>query len=152
MYNLNLLLLGFYLSVLRQFFSILSIRPFICGLRILFSVLCVVPLLSIMWSVIYSYILIIVLASGVLGLLIYICALCHSNFEVLYGRKFVFVILCGLIAFLFYELGRVTDMNISSVIYHRRNLYSFGLLILFLCGLLIRILVLVQMNRPSRKA
>jgi len=102
--------------------------------------------------VIYRYILIIVLARGVLGLLIYICALCHRNFEVLYGRKFVFLVLCGLTAFLFYEVGSLKGIDISSVIYHRRNLYIFGLLILFLCGLLISILVLVQINSPSRKA
>jgi len=90
---LNLLLLGFYLRLVAQFLSILSIRPFICGLRMLASLLCVVAILSIIWSVIYGYILVIVLARGVLGLLIYICALCHRNFEVLYSSKFVFMLL-----------------------------------------------------------
>lgn len=87
---------------MAQFFSILSIRPFMCGLRMLGSVLCVVAILSRIWRVVYGYILIIVFASGVLGLLIYICALCHRNFEVLYGSKFTFIVLSWCTAFLFF--------------------------------------------------
>lgn len=149
---MNLLLFGFYLRLVTQFLSILSMRPFICGLSILASVLCVVAIISRIWRVVYGYILVIVLARGVLGLLIYICALCQSNFEVLYGRKFVFVLLAWITAFLFYELGTTAGVFIVSSIYHTTNLFRFGLFILFLCGLLFSILVLVQINRPSRKA
>ena len=149
---MNLLLSGFYLRLVTQFLSILSMRPFICGLRILASVICVVAIISRIWRVIYGYILVIVLASGVLGLLIYICALCQGNFEVLYGSKFVFILSAWFTAFLFYETGSTVGVFIVSSIYHTNNLPRFGLSILFLCGLLFRILVLVQINRPSRKA
>nr|AOW68753.1 NADH dehydrogenase subunit 6 [Plectus aquatilis] len=134
------------------FFSILSMSPFMCGLSMLGSVLCVVAMLSSMWSVVYGYILIIVSASGVLGLLIYICALCHSNFEVLYGSKFTFMVLSWCTAFLFYELGSNLGVTSVSTIYHSNNLYTFGVIILFLCVLLFSVLVLVQVNSPSRKA
>jgi hypothetical protein len=123
-----------------------------CGLRMLASVLCVVAIISSMWRVVYGYILVIVLARGVLGLLIYICALCHRNFEVLYGRKFFFIILAWGLAFLFYEMGVTVGVFMVSSIYHTTNLFTFGLFILFLCGLLFSILVLVQINSPSRKA
>lgn len=149
---MNLLLFGFYLSLVTQFLSIMSMRPFMCGLSMLSSVLCVVAILSIIWRVIYGYILVIVLARGVLGLLIYICALRHRNFEVLFGSKFVFVVLSWGLAFMFYETRRSIGVFCSSSIYYGSNLYSFGVLILFLCILLLSILVLVQMNRPSRKA
>jgi len=93
-----------------------------------------------------------VLARGVLGLLIYICALSQTNFEILQGSKFVFILLAWVTAFLFYEIGSTVGVFIVSSIYHTTNLFRFGLFILFLCGLLFSILVLVQINSPSRKA